>query len=89
LQSTHLILRSGCSESGVVSSSWTSSRCDMIRSPRVGLYLHLGRGHSEAVLPCSKRSRCFPGEFRGERWLPSNRRSGWLESIAMAKLCQG
>src|ERR1044072_1698597 len=89
LQSTHLMLRSGCSESCVVSSSWTSSRCDMMRSPRVVDVSHVRRGHSEAVQPCSKRSRCFPGEFRGERWLALEQAKRMVESITMAKLCQG
>jgi len=37
LQSTHLMVRSGCSESEVVSTSRISSHSDMIRSPGVGL----------------------------------------------------
>ena len=72
LQSTHLMLRSGCSESEVVSTSRISSRSDMIRSP--GIVLNpdrgVGRGHLEAVLPLFKEGPPFPGEFRGERGLP-------------------
>src|SRR6266699_707144 len=90
LQYTHLMVRSGCSESEVVSTSRISSRSDMIRSPGVGLDHRLMlAGHLEAVCLYSKRSRYFPGEHRVERGLPSNRRSGCGKSITMAKLCQG
>ena len=77
LQSTHLMLRSGCSELAMVSSSWRDSRSDMICSPRVGLKLGLQmRQPLGNFFVLFRWSRYFPGEHRGELLLPSNRRSG-------------
>ena len=77
LQSTHLMLRSGCSEVAIVSSSWRGSRSDMICSPRVGLKHGLQMRHPLGTsLFCSGGAAIFPGEHRGELLLPSNRRSG-------------
>jgi len=67
LQSTHLMLRSWYSESGVITGSWTSSRSSMTRSPRVGLAHDpsWGGGHFEVVY-LFKEDRASPGEYRGE-----------------------
>src|SRR5258705_9081036 len=61
LQSTHLMLRSWYSESGLAPSSWTSSRSCMTRSPRVGLRMIpvSGGGHFEVVLPLFKEEPHF------------------------------
>ena len=93
LQSTHLMVRSGCSGEESVSDALISScLSDMICSPWIGacsMILSVWRDHWKRVLPLSKEEAAVcPGEYRGERGLPSNRLRMW-KSITMTKLCQG
>lgn len=62
LQSTHLIVRSGCSGgsgSKVVSNSPITSPSDMMNSPWVDRSTCGWRGHSKAVLPVFKKEPLF------------------------------
>jgi len=93
LQSTHLIVRSGCSGfsgSLVVSNSRISSPSDMMSSPWVDRSACRWRGHSKAVLPFFKKEPLFFLASIGVSvGCPPNRRSGCGKVITMAKLCQG
>ena len=89
LQSTHLMLRSGCSESDVVSSPCSSSRSNMIVSPRgLVMLISLWAGPLQ-VARCSKAEPPFPGEHRGERCAGLEQVERISQLITMAKLCQG
>ena len=81
LQSTHLIVRSGCSGDAGAAKSRISSLCDMISSPGVGLLL-------------CRAAKCGAAFKTPLVWRVSGERGGlgqakrMSESITMAKLCQ-
>jgi hypothetical protein len=93
LQSTHLMVRSGCSGEESVSDALISScLSDMISSPWIGvdsMILNVWRDHWDGFCHCQKRRPPFVLASIGVSvGLPSNRlRMG--KSITMTKLCQG
>ena len=82
LQSTHLMVRSGCSGVVGAAKSMISSLCDMISSPGVGLLLCRAAQGGAAL-----GNAAGSGEYRvSEAALVQAKRMS--ESITMAKLCQ-
>ena len=93
VQSTHLMVRSGCSGlSGPigVSNSWISSPSDMMSSPWVVRNAVDGRGHAKAVLLLFKKEPLFFLASIGVSvGCPRTGGADAGKLITMAKLCQG
>jgi len=85
-QSTHLIVRSGCSAAELVAKSRISSLCDMVSSPGVGLMLLSARPHSAVAVLQRGAADVLASIGVGLALEQAERMS---ESITMSKLCQG
>ncbi len=92
-QSTHLIVRSGCSRSrpGLILNSRVSCPSQIISSPWVDPHA-LAESAGQWLRRCQRGAANFLRVSIGGRfccWLPLIRRSGCVQSITMAKLCRG